>query len=91
MLLCHVTLVIPGLSIKVQATLLELLEDQGLPHLCVTMALEEEAGRRLGDVLADAVKVSARFEVGAPLVWAGGCAGVDLGCVVGLGVCWQVQ
>jgi hypothetical protein len=46
-----------GLSIKAQATLLELLEAQGLPHLCVTMALEEEAQRRLGDVLAEAVKV----------------------------------
>jgi hypothetical protein len=44
--------------VKVQATLLELLEGQGLPQqVAVTMALEEDAGRRLGEVLAAAVQV----------------------------------
>jgi hypothetical protein len=47
-----------GLSIKAQATLLELLEAQGLPLLCVTMAVKEDAHRKLGEVLATAVKVS---------------------------------
>jgi hypothetical protein len=47
-----------GLSVKVQATLLELLEGQGLPQqIAVTMALEEDANRRLGEVMATAVKV----------------------------------
>jgi hypothetical protein len=46
-----------GLSIKAQATLLELLEAQGLPPLCVTMAVKEQAGRKLGEVMAEAVKV----------------------------------
>jgi hypothetical protein len=46
-----------GLSIKAQATLLELLEAQGLPLLCVTMAVKEDAARKLGEVLATAVKV----------------------------------
>jgi hypothetical protein len=46
------------LSVKVQATLLELLEGQGLPQqIAVTMALEEDAHRRLGEVMATAVKV----------------------------------
>jgi hypothetical protein len=47
------------LSIKAQATLLELLEAQGLPPLCVTMATKDDAHRKLGDVMAEAVKVSA--------------------------------
>lgn len=43
---------------KVQATLLELLESQGLPqHICVTMALQEDQHRRLGEVMAAAVQV----------------------------------
>ena len=46
-----------GLSIKVQATLIELLEAQGLPSVCVTMALQDDAHRKLGDLLAAAVKV----------------------------------
>lgn len=46
-----------GLSIKAQATLLELLEAQGLPQLCVTMATKDDASRRLGEVMAEAVKV----------------------------------
>jgi hypothetical protein len=51
-----------GLSLKVQATLLELLESQGLPQqIAVTMALQEDAQRRLGDVMAAAVKVGLGF------------------------------
>ncbi len=44
-------------SIKVQATVLELLEGIGLGPIAVTMALEADGPRRLGDVLAEAVKV----------------------------------
>jgi hypothetical protein len=44
-------------SIKSQATLLELLEGAGMGDVAATMALESDATRRLGDVLADAVKV----------------------------------
>lgn len=39
-----------------QATILELLEETGLPPICVSMALEEDAALRLGDVLGQAVK-----------------------------------
>jgi hypothetical protein len=60
----------PGLAIKEQATLLELLEAQGLPHICVTMALEQDAQRRLGDVLAEAVQVRC-------------CQGCDVSAAVG--------
>lgn len=37
--------------------MLELLEGVGLGPIAVTMALEEDGPRRLGDVLADALKV----------------------------------
>lgn len=45
-----------GLPLSAQATVIELLESEGLPPICVTMALESNAARRLGDVMADAVK-----------------------------------
>ncbi len=48
---------VPIYSIKAQATVLELLESAGLPTICVTMALEEDAQRSVGEVLALAVKV----------------------------------
>jgi hypothetical protein len=47
----------PPRSIKSQATMLELLEGAGMGDVAATMALESDATRRLGDVLADAVKV----------------------------------
>ncbi|GAX77278.1 hypothetical protein CEUSTIGMA_g4724.t1 [Chlamydomonas eustigma] len=50
------TLMFSGLSIKAQATILELLEGSGLSGVVPLMAMEEEVDRRLGDVLADAVK-----------------------------------
>lgn len=37
--------------------LVQLLEDTGLPPLCVALAREKDAQRELGEVLADAVKV----------------------------------
>eukprot|EP00798_Chlamydomonas_sp_ICE-L_P015898 gene15898-22032_t len=45
---------LPG--VRVQATILELLDQCGLPPVCATMALEEDSQRRLGEVLAEAVK-----------------------------------
>ena len=49
---------LPVISIKAQATTLELLDGAGLSGLCPLMATEMDAERRLGDVLAEAVKVS---------------------------------
>jgi hypothetical protein len=45
-----------GLPIDAQATLLELLEAQGLPPVCVTMALREDGMRLLGELMAAAVQ-----------------------------------
>lgn len=47
-----------GLSLKAQATILEYLEAQGLPPVCVTMALKEDGQKKLGELLAAAVQVS---------------------------------
>jgi hypothetical protein len=52
----HPTPAPPPCSIKTQATLLELLEESGLPPICATMALEQDAQARLGQLLAEAVK-----------------------------------
>ena len=46
-----------GLNIKAQATIIELFDSAGLDNVSACMATEEEAQRRLGDVLAEAVKV----------------------------------
>lgn len=43
-------------SIKAQATIMELLEESGLPALCATMVLQQDAQARLGQLLAEAVK-----------------------------------
>ena len=43
------------------ATAVELLEESGLPPLCVAIAMEEDAARPLGHVLAQAVQVRLRF------------------------------
>lgn len=40
------------------ATAVELLEESGLPPLCVAIAMEEDASKTLGAVLAQAVQVS---------------------------------
>lgn len=39
-------------------TIVELLEEAGLPPLCIAMAEEEDAHRVVGEVLAEAVKVN---------------------------------
>ena len=39
-------------------TVVELLEEAGLPPLCIAMAEEEDADRVVGEVLAEAVKVN---------------------------------
>ena len=39
-------------------TVVELLEEAGLPPLCIAMAEEEDADRVVGEVLAEAVKVT---------------------------------
>ena len=39
-------------------TIVELLEESGLPPLCIAMAEEEDADRVVGEVLAEAVKVN---------------------------------
>ena len=59
-----------GLSIKAQATVLELIEGTGMEGLCPLMADEGEADRRLGDVLAEAVQVSGGGGAGE---WRGMC------------------
>lgn len=43
--------------LRAQATVVELLEAGGLPAPAVSMVLAEDGGRRLGDVLAQAVMV----------------------------------
>ncbi|KAL6752564.1 hypothetical protein V8C86DRAFT_2439210 [Haematococcus lacustris] len=49
-----------GISIKVQATILELLDGLGVGEVAATMALEEDSHRPLGQVLAEAIKVGVR-------------------------------
>jgi hypothetical protein len=39
-------------------TIVELLEEAGLPQLCIAVAEESDAGRVLGGMFAEAVKVS---------------------------------
>ena len=39
-------------------TIVELLEEAGLPPLCIAMAEEDDADRVVGEVLAEAVKVT---------------------------------
>ena len=39
-------------------TVVELLEEAGLPQLCIAVAEESDTGRVLGDMFAEAVKVS---------------------------------
>jgi len=55
--------------VSAQATITELLEESGLPNICVTMALEKDAGRKLGELLALAVKVRCGVLLQHP--WAG--------------------
>ena len=45
------------LSLKAQATVLELIDGAGLSDICPLMASEDDADRRLGDVMAEAVQV----------------------------------
>lgn len=40
-----------------QAALVELLEESGLPPVCAALAVEEDAEKQLGRVLAEAVQV----------------------------------
>jgi len=47
-----------GCSLKAVATAVELLEESGLPPLCAAIAMEEDARRPLGQLLAEAAKVS---------------------------------
>ena len=39
-------------------TVVELLEEAGLPPLCIAMAEETDADRVVGEVLAEAIKVN---------------------------------
>ena len=39
-------------------TIVELLEEAGLPPLCIAMAEETDAHRVVGEVLAEAIKVT---------------------------------
>jgi hypothetical protein len=52
--------------VKAAATVVELLEESGLPPVCVSIAVEEDQRALLGSVLAEAVKVS------------GGCPSLDV-------------
>lgn len=47
-----------GRSVKAVAATVEVLEESGLPPLCVAMADEEDARQPLGRVLAETVRVS---------------------------------
>ena len=40
-----------------QAALVELVEEQGLPAVCAALAVQEDADKQLGRVLAQAVQV----------------------------------
>ena len=56
-LLCHNRL-------AAQAALVELLEEAGLPPVCAALAVEDDADKQLGTVLAEAVQVGSRKESG---------------------------
>lgn len=49
---------LPVCRMTAVATAVELLEESGLPPLCVAIAMEEDASKTLGAVLAQAVQVS---------------------------------
>ena len=44
--------------LSAQATVIEILEDAGVPSLCLASASSENAHRKVGEVLAEAVQVS---------------------------------
>lgn len=46
--------------LSAQAAVIELLEDSGMPGLCVATASQDNAHRKVGEVLAEAVKVRPR-------------------------------
>lgn len=46
-----------GDRLAAQAALVELLEEAGLPPVCAALAVEEDADKQLGTVLAEAVQV----------------------------------
>jgi hypothetical protein len=57
---------LPGCRLTAQAALVELLESAGLPPVCVAVAYADEKHYRLGEVLAEVVKVCTRIPV---LAW----------------------
>lgn len=44
-------------SLEAVATVIELMEESGMPPLCAAVALERDAGRPLGAVLSEAIRV----------------------------------
>lgn len=50
------TIVFGGMKIEAQATVIEFLEEGGLPPICPTAATHETKRMKLGELLADAVK-----------------------------------
>jgi hypothetical protein len=48
-----------------QAALIELLEEAGLPPICAALAVQEDADKQLGKVLAEAVQVLLKI----PALW----------------------
>ncbi|KAK9806471.1 hypothetical protein WJX73_000624 [Symbiochloris irregularis] len=52
----HRAVLFSGMSLSAQAAVVELLEDAGMPSLCLATASPENAHRKVGEVLAEAVK-----------------------------------
>ncbi|CAL8462278.1 g1809 [Coccomyxa elongata] len=50
------TILFSGMKLAAQAALVELLEEAGLPPVCAALAVEDDADKQLGTVLAEAVQ-----------------------------------
>ncbi|BDA46139.1 hypothetical protein COCOBI_08-2310 [Coccomyxa sp. Obi] len=50
------TILFSGMKLAAQAALVELLEEAGLPPVCAALAVEDDADKQLGKVLAEAVQ-----------------------------------
>lgn len=51
------TILFGGLALQSQAAMLEVIEESGLPPVCVSIASEETRNMKLGEVLADSIRL----------------------------------